>query len=91
MIDALLCLSVVLALYTRQPNHWLVAAFCAFLATTPDMWSIRFFIRYNKGEAYKPGRIRRFSQAIQWFERPIGALVEVAWFAGSVLLFSQFL
>lgn len=86
IVDTLLCVLLVLLLAISQIDAWLLAAMCAFLATSPDLWHIKSFIYARAGKAYHPGRIARFSSDIQWFQRPIGAFVELAWFVGATTL-----
>ncbi len=90
--DALLCMVLVLALAVWRPEHWLLAAICAFVATLPDFANVGQYIRVNiKHKSYRPGPYVRFAVAIQWFERPIGAVVEVAWFIAALVLITPFL
>jgi len=84
---------IALAVCLAQPPHWEIVALSAFLATSPDiMWVGRFW-RARHGQKDKPFKrwhwLMRFHSRIQWFERPIGAFVEVAWLAAfGSLLFS---
>lgn len=77
--EFIFCVLLVGVLAITQPAFWLLAAVCAFVATAPDLMSIRRFILQKDGKTYKPGRYVRFASKIQWFERPIGIVVEVAW------------
>ncbi|HSX47109.1 MAG TPA: hypothetical protein VLF87_03935, partial [Patescibacteria group bacterium] len=77
--EALLCFLLVLTLVIKQPFHWWVAAICAFLAASPDLYHYRYFIILRNDKRWRPNLFERFSSRIQWFERPIGAVVEVAW------------
>ncbi len=88
--EAALCFSLVLALAVFQPLHWVLAAVCAFAAAAPDLLSINKYLLMRKGRRWKPGRYARLASKIQWFERPIGGLVEVAWFVGAIVLLVQF-
>ena len=89
-IDALLCGILVLLLATDHPKHWLLAAVCAFAAAAPDFLSINLYRRTQKNnsvKSLKPTNLyNTFASKIQWFERPIGWVVEVAWFVGAVIL-----
>lgn len=87
-IDATLCVLLVAYLGVQRPAHWLLAAICAFLATSPDLLWLGKFLRLNKGNNQgSPNWFLRFARDIQWFQRPLGAVVEAAWFiAGIVLL-----
>ena len=89
--DALACVALVAVLAAIQPAHWLLAAICAFLATSPDfLWIPKFLAAKNKGKEWT-NAFTRFAGGIQWFQRPIGSVVEVAWFVGCVTVLFQFL
>jgi len=91
VVDALLCILLVLLLGFSQPAHWLLASSCAFLATAPDLLWIPGYIRVRNKKPFNLGKnwLMRFVSTIQWFERPIGAAVEFAWFiAASSVLFA---
>lgn len=90
VLDACLCTLLVGLLVAARPTHWLLAAVCAFVAASPDMLSLRRFIDLNHGIVKKRNAYERFSLGIQWFERPIGAVVEVAWFAAMVTIIATF-
>jgi hypothetical protein len=86
LVDAGLCGLLVLILALYRPKHWLLMAVCAFLAASPDLFSIG---RYKSArEHHKPNlnAYQRFASGIQWFERPIGAVVEVAWFIAMLII-----
>ena len=85
--DAFICLLIVVALMLAQPKNWLLASACAFLATLPDAFSVMRFIHIRDGVKHVPNAYERFASKIQWFERPIGGVVEIAWFIGAGLLF----
>ena len=90
-LDAVLCLGLVGVLAALRPQHWLLAAVCAFAAAAPDLMS---FNRYQAVLRHRPwhGNVySRFAHGIQWFERPVGAVVEVAWFAAAIALLWPFL
>lgn len=86
--DAALCVLLVLLLAVFHPTGWLVAAVCAFVATSPDLMWLRNFRREQAGKEgpkiSERAIVVRFHAFIQWFERPIGAFVEVAWFASGI-------
>ncbi len=88
--DAVLCIALVLALALLQPNHWLLASACAFVATVPDIFWINQFITAKRGKTWKPNVFSRFSRDIQWFERPIGSVVELAWAVAALSVLSIF-
>jgi hypothetical protein len=91
MLDAALCILLVALLFAFQPAYWALAAVCAFVATSPDLLWIRQFMLVRSGRQYSPNVVERFLGWIQWFQRPIGALIELAWFAGIGILLWQFL
>ena len=90
VLGAVLCFALVVLLAVAQPKHWILAAFCAFIATTPDMLFIPRFVSVKKTGHDNLGTFWfwRFHNAIQWFQKPIGAIVEVIWFVsfGALLL-----
>lgn len=82
LLDASLCIVLVAILAYRHPTHWLLASFCAFLATSPDLlWIPKFIYGIRHHTAQKQSKLGRLlgSEGIQWFQRPIGAVVEAAW------------
>jgi len=93
LVDALLCGLLVLALVLTSPLHWQLAALCAFVAAAPDFASLPRF-RSARSNAWNPERAsvyERFAKKIQWFERPIGAFVELAWCAAGVIIVVAYL
>lgn len=90
-VDAALCLGIVVLLASRQPAHWLLAAVCAFAAAAPDLLSINRYWKAVSHKSWQPNLYSRFATSIQWFERPIGAAVEVTWFGAAIALLSPFL
>lgn len=77
--EFIFCVLLVAFLAWKQPAYWFLASVCAFIAAAPDLASIKRFILQKNSKTYKPGRYVRFASKIQWFEKPIGAFVEVAW------------
>ncbi len=90
-IDALLCFSLVVLLAVRQPIHWPLVALCAFLAAAPDFMELKRFVRARSNKSWQPPKFVQFAEDIQWFHKPIGAVVEVAWFAGACVLLTPWL
>lgn len=90
-IDAVLCFFLVLILGITQPTGWQLAAVCAFVATSPDLASINYYSKVKSGKKWRPNLYEKFSNKIQWFERPIGAVVEVAWLVTGIVLLTTFL
>jgi hypothetical protein len=89
VIDILLCILLVLILAARQPLHWQLAAICAFVAASPDMLFIDRYIKALRHQSVRLSRFVQWTRDIQWFARPIGAVVEAAWFAGAAVLLSS--
>ena len=74
-----------------RPEHWLLAAICAFVAASPDLLWIN---KYTQSPLWQPRlatNLFPFANRIQWFQRPIGAVVEVAWFVAGIALLLPFL
>jgi hypothetical protein len=90
-VEAGLCFLLVVGLVGFRPEHWLLAAICAFAAAAPDLLSINKYLTIRRGRRWQPGRYVRFASRIQWFERPIGAVVEVAWFVAALVIIIPFL
>ncbi len=91
VVDAAACMSLVLLLFMVRPEHWLLASICAFMATAPDFLSINRYLTIRAGKKWKPGTYTKFAGNIQWFERPIGGAVEVAWFIAGVTILLPFI
>ncbi len=90
--DAFLCFCLVLLLATNRPAHWFLAAVCAFAAAAPDLLSFNLYRRALSGKGLQPRTLYgKFASKIQWFERPIGAVVEVTWFVAALLFLLPFL
>lgn len=81
IVDACLCSCLVLALAIIRPRHWAIAAICAFLAASPDFMWVSRFIKSRRSQITLPVKnvILRFHGRIQWFQRPIGMVVECVW------------
>ena len=86
--DGLLCILLVVVLAVSHPLNWLLAAACAFVATTPDFMWVKNFMHEQRGKIAphisKRSPVVRFHHDIQWFQRPIGAFVEAAWFIAAI-------
>jgi hypothetical protein len=91
IFEASLCVTLVLVLAIMRPEHWFLAAVCAFLATSPDLFWINHYVKERAGKVWRPGWHSKFAGGIQWFERPIGAATEAAWFIGAIILLVPFL
>jgi hypothetical protein len=86
IIDAGMCVALVIVLLHVSPMHWFIASVCAFLATSPDLLWINMFIKANENKPWKTNKLLRFASRIQWFARPIGGVVEVCWFVAAILV-----
>ena len=93
LADAILCGLLVLSLSIFQPKYWLLAVACALFAASPDfMWINQFRrARAGLGEPQQKPVLLKFHAAIQWFERPIGAVVEAAWATGALILLKLYI
>lgn len=93
LTDAALCVLIAVVLFIYQPSNWLLAAGCAFVATSPDLMWIKKFrqARAGKRVSYDSSVIRRFHAGIQWFEKPIGLAVEAVWAVSAVILLKVYI
>jgi hypothetical protein len=91
LLEATLCVLWVVILGLLRPVHWQLAAVCAFVATSPDLLWINRYRAISRHRPWRPNIFLRFTDRIQWFAQPIGAVVEVAWFVGIIVLLSPFL
>jgi hypothetical protein len=91
LIDAGLCGLLVLTLAVSQPLHWQLAAVCAFLAASPDFLFVDRYVKSLRNQPARLNRLVQWTRDIQWFQRPIGAVVEVAWFTAAVVLLLIFI
>ncbi len=91
-VDFLGCVSLVGLLAWQRPTHWLLACITAFIATSPDLLSYPMFKRAQTDDnAKRTSGYTKFASRIQWFERPPGAFVELAWLAGASVILWQFI
>jgi hypothetical protein len=91
LADVCLCVLLVLVLALQRPQHWLLAAICAFVAASPDLFSINLFWNARHGKPIQPNRYQRYAHGIQRFEKPIGAVVEVTWFVAMLIIIVPFI
>jgi hypothetical protein len=93
MTDAALCFILVLCLAITHTDRWWIVALGAFLAASPDLFLINLYryAKQNRLKDWHPNMYTRFAGAIQWFERPIGAVVEAAWFVAAVFVLIEVL
>lgn len=83
IIDVLFCVIVTGLAIVLFPAFWVAITVCVILATIPDWFWV---LHYKFGVKHK---YFEFHQAIQRYERPWGAYVEVA-FALLIILFLWF-
>jgi hypothetical protein len=89
--DAMLCFILVLIIFIIKPRHWLTAIICAFLAASPDFFSFDRFYKTIKNKPWKENIYTKFASNIQWFEKPIGAVVEIVWFISMIFIIRIYL
>ncbi len=89
--DILLCALLAAVLALKGPEHYYLAAWCAFFATSPDFMWLPDFIRARKHHKKLEARgfLVSFHGRIQWFQRPIGGVVEAAWAVGMVTILAK--
>ena len=87
-VGAGLCMLLVLALAFTRPQHWLTAAVCAFLATSPDLFWIPRFLHVKRTGQDKPlaNPFLKFHSWIQWRTGPKLFWLESVWFMAGVAL-----
>ena len=92
LLGGVLCFLIVLALAIMQPSHWFLATFCAFTAASPDLLFIpRYIVLKKTGkDIVQSFWFWRFHNNIQWFQHPIGGVVEVAWAVAMIIFISPF-
>lgn len=80
-IEAGMCAAIVVTLIWLQPINFVVAAICAFVATSPDFMWINDFIRaqHRKPVRTSENWLVRLHSHIQWYQKEPGALVELGW------------
>jgi hypothetical protein len=91
LVEATVCFLIVLSLFISGTPQWWLAAICAFAAASPDFLSIGTFRSAQNNKPIRRNNLQTFLKRIQWFERPIGAVVEVAWAACAVFIISTIL
>lgn len=86
LAEASLCFLVVLALALTQPEYWWLGAVCAFAAASPDFMWIKGFLAEQKGKKWPKPKywFSKLHAKVQWFAKPIGVVVELAWAAACV-------
>lgn len=90
IVEAGICVFLVACLAFFRPEHWFLASLCAFLATSPDLLWINRYLKIRRGKHWKRSAYAKFASNIQWFEKPIGAVVEAAWFVAAIITLVPF-
>jgi hypothetical protein len=90
IVEFWVCVLIVGCLAFFHPEHWFLASVCAFLATSPDLLWINKYLKTRRGQHWKRNTFEAFASNIQWFEKPIGAVVEAAWFVAAVVILVPF-
>jgi hypothetical protein len=89
--DGSFCTLLVALLAIYRPEHWLLASICAFLATSPDLVWLNHFVKSAQNKPWKPSLFSKFAAKIQWYARPLGVTVEIAWAIAGISIVTQFL
>ncbi len=83
--DIALCLVLVAIILIRRPSDWWLAILCAFLATSPDLMWFKGYRDQGKGKTPRTTATRhpivKLHEKVQWFQQPIGIVIEVIWAA----------
>ena len=81
--DLSLCVLLAAIIFFIHPPYWWLAILCAFIATSPDlMWFRQYWDRRSGKKSKSIERrcgIVRLHAKVQWFQKPIGLVVEIAW------------
>jgi len=80
-IDGLMAISFAILLLTKRVKHPVLLAVAGFVAMSPDLAWLYYGLRGQMGDVASMDPISRFHASIQWFEHPIGIIVEFAWIA----------
>jgi len=80
--DFIVAVSMMITLGILFPKQRLLIWACMIAAASPDLtWAYYDLYKSRiKGENPKLDKLTRIHFDIQWFQKPIGAFVEVAWF-----------
>lgn len=91
IIDFFLCVTLVVILAILHPISWQLASLCAFIAASPDLLSAKRFLTSRRHKLPRPNAYIRFAKNIQLYEKPPGAIVEIVWFSGALVILYPFL
>lgn len=73
-------LLILVPLHTAPVVSWATVLLCMLAAILPDVSWLPMFIREVKTKVEKPmGKFNQIHQAIQWYEKPLGLVVEAFW------------
>ncbi|MDB5166756.1 MAG: hypothetical protein JWM37_828 [Candidatus Saccharibacteria bacterium] len=88
IVDAILCVLLVLVLGLTSTDNWFIPSLCAFLGTSPDlMWLNNYRqMKQGKPQPHTDNWLLRFHSWIQWYERPLGLITEVVWAPAMIML-----
>jgi hypothetical protein len=88
VIGGSLCILLIIVLAVTRPQYWLLAAICAFLATSPDLFWLPRFLRIMRTHTDRPHRswFLRFHARIQWKTGPNLWWTEALWAIACVSL-----
>jgi hypothetical protein len=92
IMDMLGAVGVALFLVVVQPEHWFLACWTAFLATSPDLMWATTFIRSQKSgkESSMPSHwLARFHHRIQKYAQPKGIYIEYVWAFGALVILAK--
>jgi len=81
LVPGAVCALIVAVLAAARPAHWLLAAICAFVAASPDLfWAPRFLYVRRTGKDRPLNAFLRFHAGLQWLTGPRLIWVEAVWF-----------
>ena len=89
VLEAIVCFLIVVTLALMRPENWILGSVCAFVAAAPDLASINHYVKLRYGKLWQPGLYVKFAGSIQWFQRPIGWVVELTWAVGAVIILAK--
>lgn len=91
IVDIMLCLLLALFLTIARPEHWFLACWCAFLATSPDLMWLPHYARARMGKAWHEPTyaLARLHAGIQRYTNPRGWILEAAWAIGCLGLLAK--
>jgi len=82
-----------IALLILVPYHtitvvgWVTVLACMLAAILPDASWLPMYISEIKTKAERPmGKFNKLHQAIQWYEKPRGLIVETCWSLGAIFI-----